>query len=161
MTAIPFNWTGLIVAPLIAPLIFSALLAFALAGSNPALLFVILMLPACVVSYGTTIVLFLPALAVMAARGALTGISVAALGTLLGAVVYVPLTWLAWLSSGPNSGPPDEHFFAFLARWAADPLAAMYPLAGLITAAAYWWLTTRRGGAPPAQRAHHARQIAR
>jgi hypothetical protein len=158
---IPFNWTGLIVAPLIAPAIFSGAIALALAGGQTAVLFAILMIPACIVSYGTMVVLFLPGLVFLAARGVLTGISVTALGTLLGAVVYVPLTWLAWLSSGPNSGPPDERFVTFLARWASDPLAAMYPLAGLITAAAYWWLTTRRGGAPPVQRAHHSRQIAR
>jgi len=36
-------------------------------------------------------------------------------------------------------------------RWAADPLTALYPLAGLVTAGLYWWLGTRHSRAmiPP------------
>jgi hypothetical protein len=40
----------------------------------------------------------------------------------------------------------------FFVRWTADPLTAIFPLAGLITAALYWWLATWRRGRPiPAQ----------
>jgi hypothetical protein len=66
--------------------------------------------------------------------------------------VFVPLTWMDWKSSGTDSGPPTESFFTFFVRWTADPLTAIYPLAGLITAALYWWLgTRRRGRSIPAQ----------
>jgi hypothetical protein len=66
--------------------------------------------------------------------------------------VFVPLTWMDWKSSGPDSGPPTESFFEFFVRWAADPFNAIYPLAGLITAGLYWWLGTwRRGRSIPAQ----------
>ena len=83
-----FNWTGLILAPLLVPLMFCAvMLSFQTNGS--VLLFLILLVPSWVVSYGTTIFLFL----------------------LLGAVVFVPLTLLEWKSSGPDSGPPTERFW--------------------------------------------------
>jgi hypothetical protein len=76
----------------------------------------------------------------------LTGFNVCLLGLVLGAIVFVPLTLLEWKSSGVDSGPPTENFFAFFLRWAADPLTAIYPLAGLITAVGYWWLGTWRHG---------------
>jgi hypothetical protein len=64
----------------------------------------------------------------------------------LGAAAFVPLTWMEWKSSGPDSGPPTEGFPEFFVRWGADPLTALFPLAGLITAGLYWWLGTRRRG---------------
>ena len=67
-------------------------------------------------------------------------------GLLLGALVFAPLTWLEWKSSGPDSGPPTENFLVFFVRWAADPLTAVFPLAGLITAGLYWWLVTQPSG---------------
>jgi len=81
----------------------------------------------------------------------MTGFKVCLLGLVLGAAVFVPLTWMEWKSSGPDSGPPIESFLTFFLRWAADPLTAIYPVAGLVTAAAYWWLATRRRGRPSPQ----------
>jgi hypothetical protein len=60
--------------------------------------------------------------------------------------MFVPLTWLEWKSSGPDSGPPTENFLVFFVRRAADPLTAVFPLAGLITAGLYWWLATQKRG---------------
>jgi hypothetical protein len=48
-------------------------------------------------------------------------------GLLLGALVFVPLTWLEWKSSGPDSGPPTENFLVFFERLC-------------------WWLVTQRRG---------------
>jgi hypothetical protein len=48
--------------------------------------------------------------------------------------VFVPVTLMEWKSSGPDSGPPSENFLVFFARWAADPLTAIYLVAGLLTA---------------------------
>jgi len=62
------------------------------------------------------------------------------------ALMFVPLTWLEWKSSGPDSDPPTETFLVLFVRWTADPLTAMFPLAGLITAGLYWWLVTQRRG---------------
>jgi hypothetical protein len=144
-----FNWTALILAPLLVPLVLSVLLTGLMQGEHPLLLFALLLIPACIVSYGTTIVLFLPSLFLFSLWRPLTGFTVCLLGLALGAAVFVPLTLMEWKSSGLDSGPPTESFLSFFVRWAADPLTAVYPLAGLITAGLYWWLGTR-----------HARSIA-
>src|SRR5262249_45360214 len=133
-----FSWTGLILAPLLMPLILSAALLGLLEGERPVLLFLFLLAAACIVSYGTTIFLFLPCLFLLSLWRPITGLKVYLLGLVLGAVMFVPLTWMDWKSSGPDSGPPSESFSAFFMRWAADPFTATYPLAGLITAGAYW-----------------------
>ena len=140
-----FSWTALILAPLFVPLVFCAVMAplLAIGGSIP-LSFLILLVPSCIVSYGTTIFLFLPALFLLSLWRPMTGLKVCLLGLVLGALVFVPLTLLEWKSSGPDSGPPVESFWVFLLRWAADPMTAIYPLAGLVTAGLYWWLGTWR-----------------
>jgi hypothetical protein len=141
-----FSWTGLILAPLLVPLVYcTAMLGFLQTG-NSALLFLILLVASCVVSYGTTIFLLLPALFLLSLWRQMTGLKVCLLGLVLGALVFVPLTLLEWKSSGPDSGPPTESFWVFLLRWAADPMTAIYPFAGLVTAGLYWWLGTWRRG---------------
>jgi len=147
-----FTWTGLILAPLPLPVLFSAVLAV-LEGDRPLFGFLVLLVPGCVVSYGTTIFLFLPCLFLLSMWRPLTGFRVCLLGLLLGAAVFVPLTLMMWKGSGPDSGPPTESFLTFFVRWSADPLTAIFPLAGLITAGLYWWLGTRRRGRsiPPRQ----------
>jgi hypothetical protein len=146
-----FSWTGLILAPLLVPMIFStAMLSFSEA-SSPVLVFLFLMVPSCVVSYGTTILLFLPSLYLLSLWRPMTGLTVCLLGLVLGTVVFVPLTLMDWKSSGPDSGPPTESFLAFFLRWAADPFTLMYPLAGVLTSGLYWWLATWRRGRPSSQ----------
>jgi hypothetical protein len=140
-----FSWTGLILAPLAVPVIFSAVFS-ALGGPHPFLGFLILLIPSCIVSYGSTIFLFLPCLFLVSLRWPLTSLKVCLLGLALGGVVLLPLTGMAWKSSGADSGPPTESFFTFAMHWTADPVTAVFPLAGLITAGLYWWLGTRRLG---------------
>jgi hypothetical protein len=142
-----FSWTGLMLAPLLVPTIFSAVVS-SLQDGNAALGFLILMVPSCIISYCTTIFLFLPSLYLLSFWRPMTGLKVCLLGLVLGILVFVPLTWMEWKSSGPDSGPPTESFLTFFVRWAADPFTAIYPLAGLMTSAAYWWLATRRRGRP-------------
>jgi len=142
-----FSWTGLILAPLLVPVLFSAaLLSFE--GDRPLLMFLILLVPSCIVSYGTTIFLFLPSLFLLSLWRPLTTFRVCLLGLVLGAAVLVPVTLMLWKGSGPDSGPPTEGFLEFFVRWAIDPLTAIFPLAGLITAGLYWWLGTWRRGRP-------------
>ena len=139
-----FSWTGLILAPLLVPLVFCAVMLGFLQTNGSVLLFLILLVPSCVVSYGTTLFLLLPALFLLSLWRPMTGLKVCLLGLVLGALVFVPLTLLEWKSSGPDSGPPTESFWLFLLRWAADPMTAIYPFAGLVTAGLYWWLGTWR-----------------
>jgi hypothetical protein len=137
-----FSWTGLILAPLLVPFLFCALMATLSENNNPLLAFLFLMVPSCIVSYGTTIFLFLPALYLLSLWRPMTGLTVCLLGLLLGMAVFVPLTLIEWKSSGPDSGPPTESFLSFFVRWAADPLTLIYPLAGLVTSGLYWALAT-------------------
>ncbi len=147
----PFRWSGLILAPLLMPVTCAVLLVGSM-GGPPMLVFLLALIAGCVVSYGVTVVLFLPCLYLLSQRRPLTYISVSLLGLLLGAGAYVPVTLMLWKGSGPDSGPPTESFLTFFARWSADPLTAVFPLAGLITAALYWWLVTRRSRSVPAHK---------
>ena len=138
-----FSWTSLLLAPLLVPLMFSAVFV---STSSPVLSFLILMISSCIISYGTTVFLFLPALFLLSLWRRLTALNVCLLGLVLGAAVFVPVTLMVWKGSGPDSGPPTESFLAFFLRWAADPFTAIYPLAGLLTSGLHWWLATRRRG---------------
>jgi len=137
-----FSWTGLILAPLLVPVLFSALLSPFL-GDRPVLGFLILLVPGCIVSYGATIFLFLPCLFLLSLWRPMTGVKVCLLGLVLGAAVFVPMTWMDWTSSGPDSGPPTESFLAFFVRWSADPLTALYPLAGLAGCVSYGFISDK------------------
>ncbi len=140
-----FSWTGLILAPSLMPLIACAVMAPPLRGEGPVILtFAILFIPACVISYGTTLFLFLPVLFLTSLLRPVGTWMACLLGLVLGAAVFVPVTMLAWATSGPDSGPPAETFLTFFWRWASEPFMLVYPLGGLVTAALYWWLGTRR-----------------
>ncbi len=141
-----FSWTSLLLAPLLVPLIFSAVFLSLSGASSPVLSFLIVMISSCIISYGTTMFLFLPALFLLSLWRPLTALNVCLLGLVLGAAVFVPVTLMVWKGSGPDSGPPTENFLVFFVRWAADPFTAIFPLAGLVTAGLYWWLATRRRG---------------
>jgi hypothetical protein len=141
-----FSWRGVLLAPLLVPALCAAALAGLLGGTQPVLGFLLLLVLGCVISYGTMIFLFLPCLFLLSAWRRATRFLVCSLGLGLGVVVFVLMTWVEWKSSGTDSGPPDESFLTFFGRWVADPLTAIYPIAGLITAALYWGLGTWRNG---------------
>jgi hypothetical protein len=113
-------------------------------SESPALLFLIMLVPGCVISYGTTTILFLPSMLLLSRLRPLTAVTVCVLGLALGFAAHLLTTWVLWGASGPDSGPPTESFFSFLLRWTVDPVTAIYPVAGLVTAGAWWWLGTRR-----------------
>lgn len=128
-----FSWTALILAPLLVPVMFTiAMLSFQ-EGNALLLPFLILIIPSCIISYGATVFLLLPALYVFSLWRPLTGVRVCLIGLVLGALVFVPMTWMDWKSSGIDSGPPTESFWDFALRWAADPFNLIFPLAGLVT----------------------------
>ena len=141
-----FSWTGLLLAPLLVPVLFSAATATAFTGNSPALFFLMVLLASGIVSYGTTICLFLPCLLVLSLWRRVTWWQVSLLGLGLGAAVCIPLTLMDWPGSGPNSGPATESYLSYLLHWASDPMSAMYPLAGMVTAGLYWALGTWRRG---------------
>jgi hypothetical protein len=93
-----FSSTGLIVSPLPVPLIACAVMAPLLRGEGPVVLtFLILLIPACVISYGAMLFLFLPALFLLSLLRPVTGWMACLLGLVLGAAVFVPVAW--WLGT--------------------------------------------------------------
>lgn len=145
MKAMRFSWIGLILAPLLVPVIFGATFSILAEGEeDPLLAFLTMLILGCIVSYGSTIFLFLPCLFLLSSTRQMTGFKVCLLGSVLGAVEFVSLTLIAWGSRGPDL--PIKNYFVFFLRWAADPVTALFPLAGLITAGLYWWLGKRRSG---------------
>jgi hypothetical protein len=142
-TAMRFSWTSLILAPLLVPVIFSAATFSLWEGEGDLLLaFLTTLVAGCIVSYATTILLFLPCLFLLSLSQQMTGFKVCLLGLVIGVAVFVSLTLIAWGSSGPDL--PIKNYFVFFLLWAADPLTALFPFAGLITAGLYWWLGKRR-----------------
>ena len=136
---IGFSWTGLLLAPLLAPALFSAVMV-GLSGANSPILFLVLLVAGYVISLGSTVTLLLPCMFLLSRWRPVTLVNVCVLGLVLGAAVLVPVTWMEWKSSGADSGPPTESFFSFFPRWAADPFSAVYPFSGLVTAGLYWRL---------------------
>ena len=139
-----FSWTGLLLAALLAPALLSTALTSFFGDDHLVLSLLILLVPGCIISYGTTILLFLPSMFFLSRCRPMTGFTVCLLGLVLGMAVHVPVTWVAWGASGPDSGSPTESFFSFFLHWSADPMTAVYPFAGVVTAGTYWWLGTRR-----------------
>jgi hypothetical protein len=141
-----FSWKGFWLAPLLVPMIACAVMAPVLRGEGPVILtFLLLLVPACVISYGTMLLGFLPALFLLSLLRQVTRWMACLLGFLLGAAVFVPVAKLAWATGGPNSGPMEEDFWAFFAGWLTEPFMLFYPIGGLVTAALYWWFGMRRG----------------
>jgi hypothetical protein len=143
-----FSWTGVLVAPLLAPLLFSTMVVTLLGDDNPLFGFLVLFVPSCIISYFGTVFLFLPCLLVISLWRPLTGFLVGLLGLALGASLFVPLALMAWKSSGPDSGPPVDNFLVYFCRSLTEPFTASYPVAGLIAAGAYWGFGTWRNRRP-------------
>ena len=76
--------------------------------------FLPMLVAACVVSYGTTIFLFLPCLFLLSLTRQMTGFKVCLLGSVLGAVIFVSLTLIAWGAVVPT-WPPDWELLCILA----------------------------------------------
>ena len=137
------SWKALALAPLAAPLIFGLLACLGMKNPLGAFLFFFLLgSPFC---YGATIFMFLPALFCLSMFTKLRFYKVFLLGTFLGAAVFFPVAWVMYKSSGPDSGPPEGTYFAFLSRSWGDFVTWFFPIGGLITATAYWLLAKKPG----------------
>jgi len=141
-----FSWKALILAPLPIPLILAALLSFSSPGRNPFAGFLFFFTLGSVVSYGTTIFFFLPCLFIVSRFTQLTASLTGLLGTVLGLLVYVPVIWTSYKSSGDDSGPPQITFREYLRQHAFGLDFWILLVAGLGTALLYWFLANRRPG---------------
>ena len=140
-----FSWKGFWLAPLVMPIIGCAVMAPVLGNPGLAVIatFFLLMVAACVISYGATLFLFLPALFLLSLVTSVTRFMACVVGFVIGAAVFLPVARLAWATGGPNSGPMEEEFWGFFAGWLTEPFMLFYPLGGLVTAALYWRFGTR------------------
>src|ERR1041385_3695462 len=137
-----FDWKALGLAPLAAPLLFSLAELPDLSSEKRVFGFLFVFVVGCFLSYGTTAVLFGPALFVLSRFARLRFYNVCLLGTLLGFFIFFPVTWMMYCSSGPDSGPPVGTYWEFIGRSWPDVLTWCFPLGGLVTALTYCLLTT-------------------
>jgi len=138
-----FSWKGLVLAPLLIPLVYSALFEISGPGRSPILSFLFFFTLGSVVSYGTTIFLFLPCLFLVSRFTQLTGRLTCLIGTVLGALVYLPASWQSYLTSGDNSGPPQGSFGDYLRQHLLEWDFFAFIVAGLVTAMLFWFLVNR------------------
>jgi hypothetical protein len=95
-------------------------------------------------AYCLTAAFFLPCLYLASKCIALNFSRTSILGAALGAAAYIPFAWVEYRVSGFNSGPPHASFSEFLLRDWANPINwALFPAAGLLTAALYWFLVNK------------------
>ena len=144
----PFSWRALVLAPLPIPILLAFLLTFSSAGGNKLFSLIFFGALAAIVSYGTTIFLFLPcvflASFIVRLNAWLTGI----LGFALGLIAYLPISRVSWQSSGVDSGPPPDTYLHYLSTnffsegW-------IFFASGLITALLYHLLAKRPRLIPP------------
>jgi hypothetical protein len=135
-----FSWKALILAPLPIPLIFGALFAISFPGRNPFASFLFFSALGSVLSYGTTMFLFLPCLFMVSTFTPLTASLTGVLGTALGVLVYVPVIWTSYKASGDDSGPPQITFGEYLRQHAFEWDFWAFLVGGLVTALLYWFL---------------------
>ena len=134
---------ALVLAPLPIPFLYSVLLEASAPGKSPVLAILFFTAVGCVVCYGATLFLLLPALFIVSRLRPLTGLVTGFIGTVLGIAVYFPITWQSYLASGDNSGPPEGTYWHYLRHecFGVDFWACL--VAGLATAMLYWFLATR------------------
>ena len=142
-----FSWKAILLAPLAVPLLTGLVLALSVNGPRVHT-FLFFFSIACVFAYGATLCVLLPGLFLASLFLPLTTRLTAAIGIVLGLMVYFPFGWISYCASGDNSGPPAISFAAYL--WQQGPGEAWpFPLGGLITALAYWFLARPRKHAGP------------
>lgn len=140
---IKFSWTGLLVAPLLVPSFFSIALTLANPPRSPLVGFLFILIPGGLVSYGVTGLLFVPGLHALA-RFVKPTLGVTGLwGAVLGVIVFVPIAFMQFLSSGPNSGAPVDTFWEYLWQSRSDSAVWVFPIGGAITALVYWFFARR------------------
>lgn len=144
-----FSWFAFLVAPLPIPLVCSAWLAFGSPGRAAIGFFLLMCGAGLVVSYLGTAAWLVTMVLLQRVRP--VGIALgSSLGALLGALAILPIFYLSWQASGPDSGPPTDSFLEHFWRDLHDPITLFFIGAGLITALLYFALRGR--SAPPVAR---------
>jgi hypothetical protein len=137
-----FSWKAVLLAPLAVPLIYAAALSYSNRANNPLLGFALFIIAGCLVSYSSTIFLLLPSIFIISRVKSLTAPVMALTGAALGAFAWLPVSWVDYTSSGPDSGPPIIPYVQYFAQTASD--FVFFVVAGLLTSVLYWFLSSRR-----------------
>jgi len=137
---IRLSWQGVALAPLVVPFILASLLTISSPGMSPLFGFLFFFVVGSFVSYSATIFLLLPCLYLISRIMMLKWHWVCLCGIVLGIVMFFPMAWIGYRSSGPDSGPPIGTFAQYLWRTRSDGLNWFFPIAGLVTSLAYWGL---------------------
>ena len=141
-----FSWKALILAPLAMPVICGVLLEMANPGKSPIFGIFFFAALGSVVSYGATVFLFLPTLFVVSRFTLLTSRLTCLMGAVLAALAYLPVSWVCYLTSGADSGPPEGSFLHYLRQNGFGWDFWAFPVAGLVTAMLYRFLANRASG---------------
>jgi len=142
------HWKALLIAPAFIPALFSLGFVLSTSGGNRIAGFLILFAIGAVISYGATLVLLLPALKFAARSRPLDTPRVAIVGAILGTLIFLPLGWIMYNASGPDSGPPVGSFAEYMIGQLTEPLLLSFPIAGLVTATLYWILSGQSANRP-------------
>ena len=132
-------WKAMIVAPLPIPILFSATFGKE-ASRSPVLAFLFFLVFTSLFSYAVTLFLLLPTLFIVAWITPLTARAAGLAGAALGLMLYFPVAWIMYNSTGVDSGPPTGTFLQYLERDFFDWLLWLFLAAGSITAMLFWFL---------------------
>jgi len=138
-----FSWKALVVAPAVVPFIISTLMVIANHGKSLLASFAFLFVLSSMISYGTTIFVFLPCLYLLSKFTTLRYSWGCLLGIVIGVAILLPVDWVCYQTSGMDSGPPQSTFYEYLWRNWWDPVDWVFPVGGLVTALVYWFLVNR------------------
>jgi hypothetical protein len=142
-----FTWMGFLLAPLIGPALIGAAMAIAGGREHPLDDVLVVMALGAFASYLTTSVILLPALLVLSRRGTLTWIWICALGAACGCVWFLPVAWDQWMTGGLMAAPASLSLSQLMSGWITDPMTALFPLAGMLSAWVYGALGSRPAAA--------------
>jgi hypothetical protein len=141
---VPFSWRALLLAPLPLPAVVAVWFAFgARSGFAVRALFAALQFGG-FLSFAGTVILLLPALAVVSRLVQLRTWRAAVVGAVMGLPVYALWVYSSWTSSGSNSGPPGLTFGQWLHQfWTLADLwiLASIAVAGAIDGGLNWALS--------------------
>jgi hypothetical protein len=139
-----FSFKALLLAPLAVPLIYAAVFSFeAKTSSNQLALFAVCAVFGLVISASGTVALAAALLLTARLFQPAGRLVVASAGVVLAGLGYLAFAWINYKSSGPDSGPPEGTFTAFLLRpedWWAP---VTFLVAGLVNALLYDALVRR------------------
>ena len=151
-----FSWRAFLLAPLPITFLFSVMTTVSSPPLHPIISFLFFFIAISLFAYVVTGVLFVPGLLVASKLMRPTAVLAAVLGVVAGIVVYFPMAWLNYTSSGADSGPPEGTFGQWLWRTRYDWDNWIFPVSGLITALLYWWLARRESRRVEGAAAHTA-----